>query len=209
MIRSVLFDIDGVLIDSFAANLRFYQDLFIKTGYEPITRERFFELRHMTMYDVISIVTKLKNKDKIEKIWRMGKGRAVPYRNSLLKSPKKYDETIDELHNKYMLGLVTSRIYDGIFTVPPLAKYKSYFQVVVSYEDTKEHKPNPEPLLLALKKIQLKAHEVVYIGDAQSDVDAAKSAGIKMIAYAKSSLIGADVQTHDFGKIPALIESLK
>jgi len=198
-----------VLIDSFEANLRFYQDLFVKTGYGPITRKAFFELRHMTMYDVITLVTKLKNKDKIEKIWKMGKGRAVPYRNSLLKSPKKYDETIDELHNKYTLGLVTSRIYDGIFTVPQLAKYKSYFKVVISYENTKEHKPNPEPLLLALRKIQLKAHEVVYIGDAQSDVDAAKSAGIKMIAYAKSSLIGADTQTHDFGKIPALIESLE
>ncbi|MCR4329132.1 MAG: HAD family hydrolase [Candidatus Roizmanbacteria bacterium] len=208
MIKAVLFDIDGVLIDSFEANLRFYQDLFIKTGYERITRERFFELRHMTMYDVITIVTKLENKDEIDRIWKMGKGRAVPYRNSLLKSPEKYDEVIKILHDKYTLGLVTSRIYDGIFTVPQLAKYKSFFKVVVSYEDTKEHKPNPEPLLLALRKLQLKAHEVVYVGDAQSDIDAAKSAHLKVIGYTRSVLTGAGAQTSDFAKIPELIESL-
>jgi len=208
MIKAVLFDIDGVLIESFEANLRFYQDLFIKTGYERITRERFFELRHMTMYDVIKIVTGLKDEEKIDKIWKMGKGRAVPYRNSLLKSPEKYDEVIRILHNTYTLGLVTGRIYDGIFTVPQLAKYKSYFKVVVSYEDTQDHKPHSEPLLCTLKKLGLQPEETVYVGDTQSDIDAAHAAHIKIIGYSKSALIGADAHTSDFDKIPELVEKL-
>jgi phosphoglycolate phosphatase-like HAD superfamily hydrolase len=39
MIKAVLFDIDGVLLDSFETNLKFFQDLLTKAGHRPPTRE--------------------------------------------------------------------------------------------------------------------------------------------------------------------------
>lgn len=41
MIRSVIFDIDGVLLDSFEANLKFFNDLLRHDGQSPLTRERY------------------------------------------------------------------------------------------------------------------------------------------------------------------------
>jgi beta-phosphoglucomutase-like phosphatase (HAD superfamily) len=41
MIKAVLFDVDGVLIDSFEANLKFFQRLISKAGYTPPTREEY------------------------------------------------------------------------------------------------------------------------------------------------------------------------
>ena len=49
-------------------------------------------------------------------------------------------------------------------------------------EDTDLHKPNPEPLLLALQKLGVSADSCVYIGDAVVDVLAAKAAGMASIA---------------------------
>ena len=41
MIKAVFFDIDGVLLDSFEANLKFYSTLMIKFGFKAPTRENF------------------------------------------------------------------------------------------------------------------------------------------------------------------------
>jgi pyrophosphatase PpaX len=54
--------------------------------------------------------------------------------------------------------------------------------VLVAMEDTDVHKPNPEPLLLALARLGAGATECVYIGDAVVDVQAARAAGMAAIA---------------------------
>jgi beta-phosphoglucomutase-like phosphatase (HAD superfamily) len=83
MIKAVLFDIDGVLIDSFAANLRFYQDLMIKAGYKPPTKEEFGNLFHRTLIDVIKVFTKSTSDDEIMRIYKMGQSREVKTRTIL------------------------------------------------------------------------------------------------------------------------------
>ena len=58
---------------------------------------------------------------------------------------------------------------------------KTYFRTAVAYEDTTRHKPHPEPLLLAANRLKIKPSGTVYIGDAASDMEAAKAAGMKFI----------------------------
>jgi phosphoglycolate phosphatase-like HAD superfamily hydrolase len=57
MIKVVLFDVDGVLINSFEANLIFYQDLLNFLGFPSMTRDEYQKLFHKTMEDVIRICT--------------------------------------------------------------------------------------------------------------------------------------------------------
>lgn len=54
--------------------------------------------------------------------------------------------------------------------------------LVVTMDDTAMHKPSPEPLLLALRRLGADAADAVYIGDAVVDVQAAKAAGMAAIA---------------------------
>lgn len=208
MIKAVLFDVDGVLIDSFDANLKFLRDLFIKAGYKPIAKNTYLSMFHMSMMEVISVWTGSKDEGEIKRIWQMGKDRVVPYPNNLLTSPEGYEQVIRKLHKKYSLGIVTSRIHNGIFTIPQLKQYKDYFQVAISFEDTEKHKPDPEPLFLAAKKLNIDPGEIIYIGDALSDVQAAKSAHMKVIAYSKKNIPGADINTSNFNKIPDLVDQL-
>lgn len=51
-------------------------------------------------------------------------------------------------------------------------------------EDTTKHKPDPEPLLKCLEKLQLSSNKVIYIGDSSSDQEAANNASIDF-GYAK------------------------
>lgn len=208
MIKAVLFDIDGVLLDSFEANLKFYQDLMIASGYRPPSRDEFPEIFYLPMWDGIKILTQSQDENKIKKIWEMGRTKQVPYRLELLKTPAGAKKTIQALANNYLLGIVTSRVQESIYSIPSLALLRTYFKVAIGYQDTVKHKPDPEPLLLASARLGVKPSETVYIGDVETDVQAGHAAGMCVIIYSNERVNGADTHTSFFDKIPALIASL-
>jgi len=57
-----------------------------------------------------------------------------------------------------------------------------YFPVVVGYEDTTRHKPEPDPVLLALSRLGTSAKNAVFVGDSPHDVYAGNAAGVATIA---------------------------
>lgn len=208
MIKAIIFDVDGVLIDSLNANVKFYQDLLVHVGYKSPPRSEIFKLLHLPMMDVIKILTKLTSEKEIKRIWQIGKSRSVPYPYDLVSTPKDLEQTIKDLNKKYSMGIVTSRIKGGVFTVPQLANLKQYFKVVIYYEDTKKHKPNPDPLLLAAEKLKMMPESIIYIGDMESDIQAAKAAHMKIILYRSKNLFNARHWTHSFNLLPKLISSI-
>jgi HAD superfamily hydrolase (TIGR01549 family) len=208
MIKAILFDIDGVLLDSFEANLKFFQNLMIKSGYKPPTKKEFNPHFHLSMMDAIKVLSKSTSEEEIKRIWKMGASREVPYDVSLLKMPECIEDVIKSLSKQFSLGIVTSRQRKSVFEAPTLAKLKKYFKVVISYEDTLNHKPHPDPLILAAKKLGLKNSECVYVGDTENDLKAAKSAGMKIVVFSKVKLNEADVCTYSFKDLPSIIDKL-
>ena len=55
------------------------------------------------------------------------------------------------------------------------------FELIVNADDTKEHKPSPEPLLKYLEKAGITPEEAMYIGDSQHDMLCAKKAGVDFV----------------------------
>lgn len=207
MLKAVIFDIDGVLADSLEANLVFFQDLMKKTGYKPPTRKEYIPIFHLNMKDAVKHLTQSDSTEEVERIWKMGFDREVRYPLELITLPINTKETLEVLNKKYLLAIVTSRIRNSVFEIPQLAMLQDFFKVSIAYEDTVNHKPHPEPLLLAAKKLNLKPSEIVYIGDAESDVKAAKAANMKIATYPKL-LEGADGSISSFSNLPKLVESL-
>ncbi len=82
------------------------------------------------------------------------------------------------------LGVVTVKsrpTVDVTFQVLPLG---GYFGTVVAAEDTVRHKPDPEPLRLALERLGADPGSAVYVGDSPFDIRAAKAAGMASVAVA-------------------------
>ena len=80
------------------------------------------------------------------------------------------------------LGVVTVKsrpTVDVTFEVIPMRKY---FGAIVTGDDTERHKPDPEPLLLALTQLAEEPAGAVYVGDSPFDIQAAKAAGIASVA---------------------------
>lgn len=208
MIKAIIFDIDGVLLDSFEANFRFFENLFNATGYKPPTRREFMSLFHATMMEVIKKVTGSHSEAEVMRIFRLGSGTEIHYPLELINTPEGAAETLRLLSGKYLLGIMTGRIRTSVYRAPELAELRDFFRAVVSYEDTEKHKPNPEPLLLAAKRLGVHPSECVYVGDVENDMLAARSAGMKFILFSREKVGSADASTSDFRSIPGIVEAL-
>jgi len=206
MIKAILFDIDGVLLDSRKANIKFFQDLLEKAGYKRPADKDVSRIFHMTMWDTIKLLSKEKSEEKIKKAWQLGCKMKYPMK--LLRMPRHSKEAIKILKKSYKLGIVTSRIRRGIDRFFQFSKLRRYFDVTVSFEDYTKPKPNPESLLVALKKLKMNSDEAVYIGDSESDIKAAKAAKMKIIIYPKR-LNGADSVLRNFKNLPSIVERLQ
>jgi HAD superfamily hydrolase (TIGR01509 family) len=208
MIRAVIFDVDGVLIDSFEANSKFFENLMIAAGYPPPTREEYSSFFHLTMVDAIKKMIGPQPDEEVMRIFHLGESREVDYPVDKVRTSDGVEETVRALSGEYLLAIVTSRVRGSVYEVPALAKLKEYFRVAVAYEDTEDHKPSPEPLLYAARKLGIAPGECVYVGDVENDIKAARAAGMKSLLFSKESVPGADATTLDFRAIPGLIKSI-
>ena len=80
------------------------------------------------------------------------------------------------------LGVVTVKsrpTVDVTFEVLPIGRY---FETVVTGDDTERHKPDPEPILLALERLDASASSAAYVGDSPFDIGAARAASVVSIA---------------------------
>ena len=81
------------------------------------------------------------------------------------------------------LGIVTAKRHRTVrLALDRFPALANTFDVVVGFEDTSRHKPDAEPVLLAVERLQGTPDEAVYIGDSPFDIGAAKAAGVFAVA---------------------------
>ena len=56
--------------------------------------------------------------------------------------------------------------------------YGPAFEVIVTAEETERHKPDPDPILLALERLRVGPDAAIYVGDSPYDILAARAAGV-------------------------------
>jgi phosphoglycolate phosphatase len=72
-----------------------------------------------------------------------------------------------------------------------------FFDMVVTALDVKNPKPHPESIEKIMQKFNLKKEEAVFVGDSEVDQQAAKSSGIKFIAYKNKEISNdAFIESH-------------
>jgi len=203
MIKVVLFDVDGVLIDSAEANCKFHSFLNKKFGGRELTleeyKERFFS---RTMKENTKECCPNLNEKELEEACRYG-AQMYPTFHKYIKIKPHVVEILKILSKKFRLGIVTGRVETIILKDLDIEKY---FEHQVTIKDYKNPKPHPEPLLVALKKFGVKPEEAVYVGDQWNDAETAKNAGLKSIIYGKATK--GDYNIEDLLEIPTVLKKL-
>nr|MBA3970258.1 HAD-IA family hydrolase [Gemmatimonadota bacterium] len=81
----------------------------------------------------------------------------------------------------YRLGIVTGKGRSTWEVSRPLL-YQTEWEVVITDDDVRTPKPDPEGILLALRQMGAEAGDAVYVGDSVTDLDAGRRAGTRVAA---------------------------
>jgi len=203
MIKAILFDVDGVLIHSLSANLRFYNHVFQKFGKPPITLKDYMKFSGKPMKSVFGLFFPEKSEKEINEMVEYGV-KVYPNFFRYIRLNPNVVKTLEILEKGHKLGIVTNRINTKVLE---FFKIRKYFSAEVTYGDVKNQKPHPEPILLVLKRLRIKPQEALYIGDNLSDCQAGKAAGVKVIIY-RNPEVNGDFNIKDLREISKIIEML-
>jgi pyrophosphatase PpaX len=174
-INTLLFDLDGTLLDSFMVHLEVFKTTFARFGIQ-LTEESFLNNYSPNWYKTYDALG-LRKEDwaAADSLWL----KEAEKRTANLFSG--VNETLIKLNQTYTLGLVTSGSKSRVVRDLKATSIAHIFKTIVTGDDIKIPKPSPEGLELALRNLNKHADEAVYIGDSSADCEMAKAAGVYFI----------------------------
>ncbi|HEX5819217.1 MAG TPA: HAD-IA family hydrolase [Gemmatimonadales bacterium] len=92
------------------------------------------------------------------------------------------------------LGVVTSKREAAARRGLRHYRLDRFFDAAVFHDDTELHKPHPDPLLEAARRLGIASQDAVYVGDSVHDVAAGRSAGMETIAVLWGPFSRADLE---------------
>lgn len=174
-IKGILFDLDGTVLNTQKMNIIPLQKLILEELGKDIPYD---DLIKYCAYPGKQTI-KMLGFDNIETSY----DKWVKYVNEFEEGAILYDgfnEVFKTLHNKGIkIGIASSKMkkqYEIDFLPTGLDRY---IDCAVLAEDTTLHKPNPDPLLLGAKLLELAPENIIYVGDTIADETASKMAGMK------------------------------
>ncbi|TYR80090.1 pyrophosphatase PpaX [Priestia megaterium] len=183
-INTVLFDLDGTLIDtneliisSFTHTLNHYYP-------NQYTRQDILAFMGPPLYDTFAKMDQTKVQEMID----MYRTHNLSHHDSLVKEFEGVFETVKWLYDqKYKLAIVTTKQLNTVMMGLRLTKLDQFFDVIVSIEDVEHAKPHPEPIEKALSLLNAKPEETLMVGDNHHDIVAGQNARTKTAGVAWSA----------------------
>ncbi len=180
-ITTLLFDLDGTLIDT--NELIIASFLHTLEHYYPnqYKREDVYAFIGPSLLETFSGLDRERAEEMIEHY----REHNHLHHDLLVQEYEGVYETILALKERgYKLGIVTTKMSKAVERGLIKGRLDSLFDVVVTLDDVKKPKPDPEPIELALKLIGSSADETIMVGDNSHDILAGKNAGTKTAGVA-------------------------
>ncbi|HEX7627836.1 MAG TPA: HAD family phosphatase [Candidatus Methanoperedens sp.] len=205
MRKAVIFDMDGVLVDSMPYHADAWAIVFANVGIK-IKRDDIYKIEGSNHIGIIRLV--------FEKAGR------IPGPEDFLKLAEEKQEIfskinkvtvfegiyelIDILKNKYALAVVSGSDKEVVNEL--IGRFfPDTFSVLVTGNDVTEGKPSPEPYLKAVEMLKVRKDECIVIENAPMGVESAKRAGLYCIAiptYVEPELLkNADIVLPDHARL--------
>jgi HAD superfamily hydrolase (TIGR01509 family) len=208
-LQAVIFDMDGVLVDSepwhFEIECKLYKKLGLDVPDEvhltyigSANDHMYSDLKRR--YDIPMTLQELLEWDakyRVEVFREMEDIKPNPGLIDLLKALKAANLKI---------AVATSSVPEVVEIVLEKCKIDSYFDIIVTTEEAGKSKPAPDVFLLAAKKLGVAPENCIIFEDSLNGIKAARSAGIYCIAYQphndlQQDASAADQLIHDFNEI--------
>jgi len=178
MIKCILWDNDGVLVDTEKLFFRATRETLATVGID-LTSELFAEfslIRGEGLEEYLNMGgIDPSHQDYLRKMRNMMYSKLLSAESTLFSG---VTETLQYLHGQYKMGIVTSSRRDHFDIIHHSTGILKYFNFILTREDYKNSKPDPEPYLLALENAEVEKHECIVVEDSARGLLSANRAGL-------------------------------
>ncbi len=179
-VKAILFDLDGVLVDSFDAWHAVFNEAMKLQGKKPIPKGEYRKNFGIPVDQDIKLYFQGKTPMWIQK----QKNKLFPKKRHLVRL---FPSTVPTLAKVKKLKIRTALISNStrkiVHSVLGHFRIGRYFDVLVTAEDVRRGKPNPEMVLNACKKLRVNPSQAILVGDTQNDMIAGRRAGCIAVGY--------------------------
>lgn len=171
----VLFDLDGTVIDSGAIILASMRH----AAKEVLGEEPSDELLMAAVGGPgLEAQMRALSPDLAEELVRVYRAHNEPLHDGISSFAGMEDVLVRLKDEGRRLGIVTAKRRETVELAFARVPIRHLFETVVGGDETKGHKPDPEPLLLAAARLNVEPGSCAYVGDSPFDIRAAKAAGM-------------------------------
>ena len=173
-LKAILFDLDGVIIDSFEAWFHVFNHVRRDFKLKEVNRDEFRKhtwgtsAEHDAKYFKNASVEEIENSYKRLMLKYIHKTKLIPDVKKVLKTIKS---------KKIKIGLVTNSFNNITSKALKHHKIRNYFNSIVTADDVEKLKPYPDPVIKLCEKLNVMPDETILIGDTKNDYKAGKGAG--------------------------------
>ena len=177
MIKAILFDLDGTLINTNNLIIETFQHVFKEYLNIDVKRE---ELVRDFGEPLGYTIKRYTDDDKVDSLIKAYKTYNEVIHDDLTEAIDGVEEGIKELKEKgYKVAIVTSKRREVTNRGLKLFNLFKLMDCIVTPEDTEKHKPEPEPVLKACEILGVNPEETIMVGDSHNDILSGKRAGAK------------------------------
>ncbi len=183
MIKAVIFDLDGLLVDTEIVSLKIYQELLSEFSID------FSKQEYAVQYSGKTEITNITNLiDSYKLPWTVDEGLSKCFEaeerllNQGVELKKGAKELLNFLKsNRYQIAVASSSTKKRAFKLLDQHHIRSLFDEFVFAEDVAHSKPHPEVFLKAREKLKCLSEECIVLEDSENGILASKNAGISVI----------------------------
>ncbi len=176
MISTVLFDLDGTLINTNPLIIKSFEEtLKVFLPNESFSKQRIMDFIGPTLKETFDGLLKVRT-DEMIKYYRMINHKLHDEMVEIYPTVKSGLALLKK-HN-FKLGIVSSKKSDMVLHGLKHFSIDHYFELVIGENNVTKHKPDPEPILKAMSLLKSNPNEVIFVGDNSHDIEGGKNAGV-------------------------------
>lgn len=183
----VIFDMDGVLVDSYQPHLKSWQIVAKEFGHD-LTEQQFAQTFGRVSAEIIRTNWGAHISD--EEIARFDRRKEAVYRdlirNDIPAVPGLHELLPKLAADEARISVGSSGPIENVELVLSGLKIKEYFNAIVSSKDVTRGKPDPQVFQTAAQRLNLTPDRCIVVEDAPAGIEAAHRAGMKVIALTTS-----------------------
>lgn len=175
----VLFDLDGTLLDTSGLIIKSFQHTFKVHYQRDLAADEVYPFFGKTL----RVAMETLGPDKVEDLIATYREFNLAKHDQLTTAFAGVVEVVQSLYNSGLkLGVVTSKTQGTALRGLRLFDIDKYFLTVVGADQCTKHKPDPEPVVMALTELGLMPQQCLMVGDSPADIVSAQQAGTKTAA---------------------------